>query len=208
MERNLRSMNKFRQFYYKWHLVFFVLIVVCAAFVWQSIRTSYPPDLRIAYVSKNYMNRQTFNDCKSELEMLLLEATSDNKLVAEIETYSDENEDMLTEKLNEYIFSDNYDIYIADVEAFEAVEDKSVFIDTSIYLSQMVKSDYMLKDSDGRAYAVSIKDNSLIELFGASSTDGLYIAAAAEKGKIISNFRKNGSNICGYIIENKSKYNY
>ena len=154
------------------------------------------------------MNSATFNDYKSEIEMLLIEATDDDKLVAEIETYSDKSEDNILKKLKEYIASDNYDIYIADKEAFEAIEDKSVFIDTSIYLSQMVKEKDMLEDSDGRLYAVSLKENSLMEMLGTTDDEDLYIAVAADKGENASNFRKNGSNICGYIIESKTKYVY
>lgn len=194
--------------YYKWHLIFLLLVVICSLFVFNSISASYPPDLRIAYSSKNYMNSATFNDYKSEIEMLLIEATDDDKLVAEVETYSDENGDNILKKLKEYISSNKYDIYIADKEAFEAIEDKSVFTDTSVYLSQMVKEKDMLKDSDGRLYAVSLEENSLMELLGTTEDENLYIAVAAESDENTSAFRKNGSNICGYIIESKSKYIY
>lgn len=177
-------------------------------FVFSKTTVEYPPDLRIAYTSTNYMNSQTFDDYKSELEMLLNEATDDDKKTAKLETFSSENEKEVADKLKEYIKSDNYDIYIASEEAFKAIEDKSVFIDASRYVSQIIKRDTMLEDSSGRAYAVPLEGNTIIETFGGTDTTGLYIAAAAEKGENISAFRKNGTNICGYIIENKDKYNY
>ena len=78
--------------FYKWHLIFLVLIIVCSLFVFNSISSSTPPDLRIAYSSKNYINTATFNDYKSEIEMLLREATGDDKLMAEVESFSDKDE--------------------------------------------------------------------------------------------------------------------
>lgn len=200
----------FKEFlkYYKWQIIFFILIFICAAFVFSKTTEEYPADLRIAYTSTNYMNSQTFNDYRSELEMLLNEATNDDKKVATIETYSSKDLTEVTNKLKEYIKSDDYDIYIASQEAFEAVEDKSVFVDASRYVSQIIRRDTMLEDSSGRAYAVPLEGNTLIETFGGTDTTGLYIAAAAEEGENTSAFRKNGANICGYIIENKDKYNY
>ena len=177
-------------------------------FVLSKVTVKHPADLRIAYTSMSYMNSQTFNDCKSEIEMLLHESTNDDKKVASLKTFSSENIKEVTNKLKEYIASDVYDIYIAPKEAFEAIEDKSVFIDASRYESQIIKRDTMLEDSSGYAYAVPIEGNTIIETFGCTDTKGLYIAAAAEKGEDISTFRKNGTNICGYIIENKDKYNY
>ena len=200
----------FKQFlnYYKWQIIFFILIFVCGMFVWSKVTVKYPADLRIAYTSTYYMNSQTFNDWKSELEMLLNEATNDDKKVATLKTFSSENIREVKNKLKEYVASDVYDIYIAPKEAFEAIDDKSVFIDASRYVSQIIKRDTMLEDSSGRAYAVPIEGSSLLETFGCTDTKGLYIAAAAENGENISSFRKNGTNICGYIIENKDKYNY
>ena len=194
--------------FYKWQIIFFILVFICGMFVLSKTTVKYPADLRIAYTSMNYMNSQTFNDYRSELEMLLNEATGDDKKIATIKTFSSENMSEVKTKLKEYIASDVYDIYIASKEAFEAIEDKSVFIDASRYESQIIKRDTMLEDSSGRAYAVPIEGNSLIETFGCTDSKGLYIAAAAEKSENTSTFRKNGSNICGYIIENKDKYTY
>lgn len=194
--------------YYKWQIIFFILVIICGLFVLSKSTVKYPSDLRIAYTSTNYMNSQTFNDYKSEIEMLLNEATNDDKKIATIKTFSSENMNEVKNKLKEYVASDVYDIYIASKQAFEAIEDKSVFIDTSRYVSQIIKRDTMLEDSSGRAYAVPLEGNTLIETFGGTDTKGLYIAAAAEEGENISAFRKNGANICGYIIENKDKYNY
>lgn len=194
--------------FYKWQIIFFILIFICGMFVLSKTTVKYPADLRIAYASMNYMNSQTFNDYRSELEMLLNEATDDDKKVATIKTFSSENMSEVKTKLKEYIASDVYDIYIASKEAFEAIEDKSVFVDASRYESQIIKRDSMLEDSSGRAYAVPVEGNTLIETFGCTDSKGLYIAAAAEKGDNTSTFRKNGSNICGYIIENKDKYTY
>ncbi|MBR1969629.1 MAG: hypothetical protein IKA17_04665 [Clostridia bacterium] len=196
--------------YYKWQIIFFILIFICGMFVLSKTTVTFPADLRIAYTSTHYLNSQTFNDNKSEIEMLLNEATNDDKKVATIKTFSSDNIDEVKNKLRQYVKSDVYDIYIASKQAFDAIEDKSVFIDVSRYESQIIKRDTMLEDSSGRAYAVPLEGNTIIELLGGTDTKGLYIAAAAEKGEEdeISAFRKNGINICGYIIENKDKYNY
>ena len=108
-------------------------------------------------------------------------------------------------KLDQLIEEDEWDLYIADKEAFEGVKNKNGFIEAD-YLPQSGSEIASLKDEKGRVYAASIKGNTIIKRLGIYEADYLYIAPASGKEKEASQFRKNGRNICYYILENKEKY--
>ena len=192
--------------YYKWHMVFAVIAAVCVVFTIQKLSEKETADLRIGFASSTYMNTQYFNDNKQEIEMLLFDATGDGKRSARIKARSGDDESKVSADVIEFISSGEYDIIISSESALRGVQDKSVFVDASTYKSQLIHESSMLKDANGRAYAVSLEDNSLMQRLGATETDKLYIAALAIKNDKNSTFRKNGKNICGYIIENRDKY--
>ena len=191
---------------YTWmYIAFGLLVLVCLLFVGFKLLWKTEPDLRISYTNTEYMNTQTFNDTKGEVELLIRDANKDGKKKAGVEAYYNKDAQEVLKKLEQYIESDSYDIYISTKEAFEAIKDKSVFADSSRYYNLNTYGNEVLKDKNGRAYAVSLEDNTVAEYFGILSNENLFIAAAAENGEI-SAYRKNGMNISGYIIENKSKY--
>lgn len=164
-------------------------------------------DLRIGYSATVHMNAQTFSDMKGEFELLIRDANGDEDKNASVETFASENIEDVINSLKSNIKSDRFDIYIADKEAFEAIEDKSVFADSKRYFIAENSRLDTLKDKDGRVFAVSLRDNSLAKACGISENENLYIAAAKDKGSVESTHRKNGMNISGYIIENRNKYN-
>ena len=192
--------------YYQWHLIFALLVIVCAVFVYTSVTRTVDSDLRVAYSCREYMNAQTFRDMKAEFELLIRDANGDGDKNADVTVFSDDDENKVIEKLKEYVVSDEYDIYISTADAFEAVEDKKCFADTEKYYIYSDDDD-VLKDESGRVYAVSLNNNTIAKTFGIPDNANLYIAAAVDEGEATT-YRKNGSNITGYIIENKYKYKF
>lgn len=203
------SMRRVRRFfrYYCWHIIFALLVAMCVIFVFRGLTKKETADLRIVYAAEKYMNAQSFNDGKEELELLVRDANKDDKRVASITVNMGNDEEDSVENLKEATEADSYDIYISTRAAFEAVEDKSVFAPVDDYYNTSIDTHIQyLTDGDGAAYAASLKDNSLAEALGITNADELYIAAAA-LGDDASLYRKNGVNITGYILENKYKYN-
>ncbi len=187
------------------YIAFGLLVLVCFLFIGFKLIRKIEPDLRISYTSTEYMNTQTFNDTKGEIELLLRDANGDGNLRAGVEAYYSKRNAEVLKKLEEYIASDSYDIYISTKQAFESVKDKSVFADSSRYYNINTYGNDMLEDETGRVYAVSLKDNTLAEYIGILSNENLFIAAAKDSDDTTL-FRKNGMNISGYIIVNKNKY--
>ncbi len=199
----------FRNFlsYYKWHLIFALVVIICLSFMFGKFLFKEEPDLRIGYTSTEHMNTQTFSDSKSEIELLIRDANKDDEKLATIEAFADSDMSKVTTILEQYIKSNKYDIYIANKKAFTSIKDKSVFADSNRYFISHNSMLNTLEDEDGRIYAISLKDNSLVKYFGMSQNEDLYIAAAKDLKGEESIPRKNGMNISGYIIENRNKYN-
>lgn len=163
----------------------------------------------VSYAGTRYINTQSFMDSKAELELLLKDANGDGKKLAGIYARTGDLQRDIDEVFAEMVDTGAYDIYIADKETFKNYKDKKAFASSSSYVTFGEKKYDTLKDSSGRIYAVSIEDNTLAERLGFVDTKGLYIAAsAADKKGTVTDYKKNGRNITGYIIENKEKYNY
>lgn len=192
--------------YYKWHLLFSLVVLVCITFIFVSLTTRTSPDMTIGYTGTKFINRQMFNDNKSEIELLLHDANEDGKKTANFVTYTIDMQKDINETFSQMIESEEYDIYIASRETFESCEDKNVFVDASSYIDFSQKELETLEDASGRIYATSLTDNSIAERLGVVDPTGLYIAAAADKDKEPTAYRKNGRNLAGYIVDNKSKY--
>ena len=201
-----RALRRFIR-YYKWHLIFLSLIIVCLLFVYNNMTAQVSPDLTVSYAGTKYINTQSFMDNKAELELLLRDANDDGKKLAGVYARTGDLQRDIDEVFKEMVDTGAYDIYIADKETFKNYENKEAFADTSSYITFGEKKYDALKDSSGRTYAVSIENNTLAERLGFVDTEGLYIAAsAANKKGEITEYKKNGRNITGYIIENKEKY--
>lgn len=200
-----RALRRFIR-YYKWHLIFSLLVLVCLVFVYSNMTMQVSPDLTVGYAGTKYINTQSFMDSKAELELLLKDANGDDKKLAGIYTRTGDLQRDINEAFAEIVDAGSYDIYIASKETFESYEDKSAFEDSRVYITFGENKPDTLEDSSGRTYAVSIEDNTLAERLGFVNTEGLYIAAAVDKDGVISDYKKNGRNITGYIIDNKEKY--
>ena len=192
--------------YYKWHLLFSLLVFVCIVFIYVSLTTQTSPDMTIGYAGDKYINIQTFNDNKAEIELLLHDANDDGKKTANFVTYTADLQKDIDEAFAELIDSGDYDIYIASKETFKAYKDKKAFADAATYVSFGEKEYDTLKDSSGRIYATSLKDNTLARRLGIVEPEGLYIAAANDDDGELTSFKKNGRNLTGYIIDSKEKY--
>lgn len=193
--------------YYKWHIIIAVIVIVCGFVIYNSVTSDKEPDLSFVFVSTKYMNTQYFKDAKSEIELLLKDVNHDSARVADVKSFTEKNEEDVLNRLEECIASGEYNAYVADKQAFEKIKDKSVFEDASVYISSDEKNEY-LEDSDGRLYAVSLRDNSLAKRLGMVENDGLYIAVRVdmENGERTGKM-KNAMNISKYIINNRDKYN-
>lgn len=189
--------------YYKWHLIFLLLIIVCIVFIFVNMTSTTQPDLIVGYIGTSYVNVQTFNDNKYEIELLLRDANDDSKKLAEMYAYAVDLQSDLDETFAEMVDSGDYDIYITTREAFEVFEDKSAFVTANEYVNLGTKEIDTLKDKSGRTYAVSLQDNEYAKKLGIMDTTELFIAVAdadTEDGEELPGSRKNGRNIAGYII--------
>ena len=191
--------------FYRWHFIFMILVIIALVFVFNGMKKSDDADLRIAFVADTYANTQNFKANGSELELLLRDADENGKRELMIESFYLDNASERAKKLELLIDEDKWDLYIADKEAFMSVENKNGFIEAN-YLPQSGVEVDTLEDENGRIYAASIKGNTIIKRLGIYEADNLYIAPALGKEKEPSKFRKNGRNICYYVLENREKY--
>ena len=189
--------------YYKWHLIFLLLVLICLGFMLLNMTSTTEPDLVIGYIGMNYVNVQTFNDNKAEIELLLRDSNDDGERLTSMYAYAVDLENDLHDTFAEMIDADNYDIYITTKSALKKAEDKSVFVTASEYVNLSGKDIATLKDKSGRVYAVSLEDNEYLKKMGIMNTADLYIAVAqseSDKEGGLPGNRKNGRNIAGYII--------
>ncbi len=191
--------------YYKWHLIFLTLIIICCAFVFTNMTTITEPDVTIGFAGLNYVNVQTFNDKKTEIEKILADTNNDDKKMAQMASYTLDLQSDLDETLIEMMDSGDYDIYISNKDAFKNFEDKSKFVTVNEYIVDAENEKYdVIKDKSGRIYAISLLDNEYVEKLGIMDTKDLYIAVAAPDSKdsdeVIAS-RKNGKNIALFIFK-------
>lgn len=191
--------------FYKWHLIFLALIIICCVFVFSNMTSTTEPDVTIGFAGLNYVNVQTFNDRKSEIEKILADANNDDKKMAQMASYTLDLQSDLDEILIEMVDSGDYDIYISNKDAFETFEDKSKFVTVNEYIADAGNEKYdVIKDKSGRIYAISLIDNDYVEKLGIMDTKDLYIAVAAtdseDSDKVVAS-RKNGKNIALFIFK-------
>ena len=167
--------------------------------------SSTEPDITIGYIGTNYVNVQTFNDNKSDVEKVLADTNDDDKTIAQMYAYTVDLQSDLDETFVDMVDSGDYDIYISNKEAFKDFEDKSQFVTVNEYISDIESDKYeTIKDKSGRIYAVSLKDNDYAKRLGIMDTTDVYIAVAAsdpDSGEKLSASRKNGKNIALFIIK-------
>lgn len=194
--------------YYKWHLIFILLVLVCIVFVLTSITTSYDADLYIGYVNlqrSGYMDTQKFNDNKGDIENLLKDSTGDDFKYAAIKAIPANKDKEAVRLLEEMIETESYHIYIAPMQTFLTHDNPGDF---ATLLDPKGNVD-TLTDSDGRIYAVSLEGNTYIERLGfrgsaaLSGSESLYIAAADFGNEELTDYEKNGINISNFIVENR-----
>lgn len=191
--------------YYKWHLLFLLLIIICFIFAFTDMTSTTEPDITIGYIGTNYINVQTFNDNKGDIEKVLADANADDNILAQMEAYTVDLQSDLDETFIEMVDSGDYDIYLSSEEAFMTFEDKSQFVTVNEYISDIESDKYKtIKDKSGRIYAVSLEDNDYAKSLGIMNTTDLYIAVAAgsaedDEARVAS--RKNGRNIALFIVK-------
>lgn len=204
---SLMNSVKWKDFftYYKWHLSFAVLVLICAIFIISSLTTSYEADIYIGYVGYNsgYMDVQKFNDNKSDIEKLLKDANNDGSRHAELYVFSANKKKEAAKLFSDMIDTESYHLYIAPKVIIEEYEDKNHFAT----LKKPVTSVECLTDSGGRVYAISLEKNSYIEMLGLRDTSGLYIAAANFNKDELTDYEKNSINIANFVIESRKNYN-
>lgn len=191
--------------FYKWHIFFALIVIAAAVFIFESVQKEIGGDLRVAFVADTYVNTQNFKVNGSELELLLRDADENGKRELYIESFHSDDAKERSKKLEELIKEDKWDLYIADKEALEGVENKGGFIEAD-YLPQKGAEVKTLTDEDGKVYAANLAGNSIIKRLGVYESENLYMAPAQGREKEASTFRKNGRNICYYILENREKY--
>ncbi|MBQ8391936.1 MAG: hypothetical protein IJX50_05305 [Clostridia bacterium] len=188
--------------YYKWHLIFFLIIAVCTAYVVVKVTEDKTPDLVVGYFGTHYVNDQTFNDNLPMWKELLHDSNEDGEKKAAMYAFIYDRQRDIDEDFVDVVDSDQYDLYISTKETFENFEDKTRFEDVETYLNTQEEKVPMLKDSKGRIYAISIEDNDYANYMGLNDSKDIYIAVAApKKGDELTTNKKNARNIAQYIIE-------
>ncbi len=199
--------SKWRSFfsYYKWHLIFLLLVIVCISFILGSVSTSYEVDLYIGYVGleSGFMKQQEFEDSKGDFEKLLKDATEDGARHSAINVVNVNKEKEALKILQQMIETEDYHIYIAPKDTFLKHPDKNNF-------AKLLEPDSnveRLTDDSGRIYAISLAGNTYIERLGLRDPSDFYIAAASFGKEELTDFEKNGINITNYIVESRKKFN-
>ncbi len=188
--------------YYKWHLIFFLIVALCTAYVVVKVTEDKSADLIVGYFGTQYANDQTFNDNLPMWKELLHDSNEDGEKNATMYTIIYDRQRDIDEGFADIVDSDQYELYISTKETFENFEDKSRFEDVETYLDTQGEKAPMLKDSSGRIYAISIEDNDYAAYMGLNSSKDIYIAVAApKKGDELTTNMKNARNIAQYIIE-------
>lgn len=188
--------------YYKWHLIFFLIIAVCTTYVVVKVTEDKSPDLVVGYFGTQYANDQTFNDNLPMWKELLHDSNEDGEKKAIMHTFIYDRQRDIDEDFVDVVDSDQYDLYISTKETFENFEDKTRFEDVETYINTQGEKAPMLKDSKGRIYAISIEDNEYANYMGLNSSKDIYIAVAApKKGDELTTNQKNARNIAQYIID-------
>lgn len=190
--------------YYKWHLLFLLLVIICIAFVLFNMTTTVSPDMTIVYADTRYIDTQMFNDNKHTWEHWLQDSNGDDKKVANLIAYTADLQRDLDELFVKLVDEDANDIYIMSKTTFENFEDKSVFFDVRSYAEINEERNDFLKDEDGKIYAVSLEDNKFAKELGIIDTTDLYIAVCESKKDEIPTERKNGRNIASTIINREN----
>ncbi len=188
--------------YYKWHLIFFLIIAVCTTYVVVKVNEDKAPDLVVGYFGTEYANDQTFNDNLPMWKELLHDSNEDGEKKAAMYTVIYDRQRDIDEDFVDVVDGDQYDLYISTKATFENFEDKTRFEDVETYLNTQGEKATMLKDSKGRIYAISIEDNDYANYMGLNDSKDMYIAVAApKKGDELTTNQKNARNIAQYIIE-------
>lgn len=188
--------------YYKWHLVFFLIVAICVTYVVVKVTEDKSSDLIVGYFGTQYVNDQTFNDNLPMWKELLHDSNEDGERKATLIANIFDRQRDIDESMVDIVDADQYDLYISTKETFENFEDKSRFTDADEYLLNINdKTTHVLKDSTGRAYAISLEGNDFATYMGINNSKGIYMAVSApKKGEELTTNKKNARNIAQYII--------
>ena len=198
--------NNWKSFfsYYKWHIIFFVLVAICIAFVAGSCSTSSEADLTIGFIGTTYVHEQSFGDNQDDINKLLIDSSKDGTKSATFAVNRVNKQKEAIDLLEEAVELKAYNIYIAPKEAFLKHKNKSDFA-TMNKPSDNVGT---LRDSSERIYAVSLDNNSYVStILGIRDPKDMYIAVGAAKKEKLTDYEKNGLNIANYIVESRKNYN-
>lgn len=188
--------------YYKWHLLFSLLVLICISFAVFNMTTTVSPDIVVTYADSRYIDTQIFNDNKYLWEHLLQDANGDEKKVATLSAYTADIQRDLDDLFVKLVDEDTSDIYVLSKTTFENFEDKSVFVDARQYANINEERTETLKDKDGRIYAVSLEGNDFVKNLGIIDSTDLFIGVCECKEELTP-YRKNGRNIASTIIDSK-----
>lgn len=190
--------------YYKWHIIFLLLFVVCILTFTITSCTKTEPDLVINCISSEYINVQSFDDRKSSLEALLHDADNDGDKNIQLANYTYDTQADLDEVMKLLATPADSDIIIANKETLENFESKDLFDSLDRIIGDINSDKYeTLTDSSGKIYAVSLEGNDFIKDMGFFDPSKLYIAVLAEnkENSEISTDKKNARNITLAIVK-------
>lgn len=193
--------------FYKWHIFFIALFVICISIFTISSCTKSEPDLVINVISHGRINVQTFDDRKEPLVRLLThDADGDGEKTLHLAGYPFDRQTDMNEAFDILANPNDSDIVITTKETLTSYENKDIFADMNEFVPDINSDKYtILKDSSGKVYGVSLEGNDLLKDMGFFDTSDLYISVIEDEGEELSPKKKNARNITIMIIR---EYNY
>ena len=161
-----------------------LLALIIAAGVAVAVRSCAArekPDLTLTYIGENYFSSDRFYDARRLIEDNIDDVNGDGKRIAEIAVISfgtnitgAQEQNNLT-RLTMSIGGGESRVYIMDKAYAARFADSEALAD----VAGLASGGKVLTNESGKAYAVSVEGNPVLERLGLSDTEDVYIALRA-----------------------------
>ncbi|MBQ7876206.1 MAG: hypothetical protein IJ316_02850 [Clostridia bacterium] len=195
-----------------WHKIAIAIIVIVGVVVCvKSCVDRKSPDLTIAYIGKDFVNRESYDKNVTKLYNLCSDITGDGDISIDIMeiSYSDElshsDKSNSNQKMTNAVGNGAARLYFIEEEYVTKNLDVDVFCDlTELYDGKRS----VIKNSSGQIVAISVKGSKKVAELGIEPKENLYIAI--RKITEMDNFWNNSvqeqntsaTNIAEYILAN------
>lgn len=177
--------------YYKWHTVAVLFVVMLIVIALVECATEEKYDLKMLSFGQFYYEDSNWDIVEAELEADIADADDNGEKNVSImslsvfmdEEYLEQNYAMLLK--HDSSFTDNLTyLYIYDRAELEPrLKDDFVsegFFETDVWLNEDIDDEKLLYDKNGKAYAVSLKDSSVLKKAGIDG-ENLYLLVKTDE---------------------------